>query len=159
MDVSTPLPVLCPFCAARMPETAAFCPGCGMSMSEPARAKGKIGFLTENIAGALAYVTFIPAIVFLVVKPYSRNVFVRFHSIQCLGAFAAALLFATLLKLAGYVLTLIPMVGPLLLFVLAVLATLAALLSWIVLVVKAAQGEMFSVPWLGAFAEQYAKSL
>ena len=111
-----------------------------------------------NIAGALAYMTFIPAIMFLTIKPYSRNMFVRFHSIQCLGVFAAALASALLLKLAGYVLILIPIVGPLLLVVLAVLATLAALLTWVVLVVKAIQGEMFPVPGLGAFAERYAKS-
>ena len=34
--------------------------------------------LTDNVAGLLAYVTIIPAIIFLVIEPYNRNRFVRF---------------------------------------------------------------------------------
>jgi len=30
-----PMPLSCPDCAFRMPETAAFCPGCGRSMHKP----------------------------------------------------------------------------------------------------------------------------
>ena len=55
------------------------------------RAQGKVGFLTENLAGALAYLTFIPAVVFLVVEPYKKNRFVRFHSVQCLLFWAAGM--------------------------------------------------------------------
>lgn len=36
------------------------------------------------MAGALAYLTIIPAIVFLVAEPYKRDRFVRFHAFQCL---------------------------------------------------------------------------
>ena len=36
--------------------------------------------LSDSAAGALAYFTFIPAIIFLIVEPYSRNPFVRFHA-------------------------------------------------------------------------------
>ena len=35
--------------------------------------------LSDNAAGALAYVTIIPAIIFLVVEPYNKNSFIRFH--------------------------------------------------------------------------------
>src|SRR5580765_433971 len=80
---SAPL-VACPHCAAQMPETAGFCPGCGRSMEVEQPFRGKVGPLTENIAGTLAYFTFIPAIVFLVLDPYNKNRFVRFHSLQCL---------------------------------------------------------------------------
>ena len=38
--------------------------------------------LSDNAAGALAYVTIIPAIVFLLVEPYNKNSFVRFHAWQ-----------------------------------------------------------------------------
>ena len=71
----------CPDCAAQMPETAAFCPSCGRSVQTEARAQGKVGALSEPIAGGLAYFTFVPAIVFLVVEPYKNNRFVRFHSL------------------------------------------------------------------------------
>jgi len=104
----------CPHCAAQMPETAAFCPGCGLSVQAATRVHGTVGALPEIIAGALAYLTFIPAIVFLVLDPYKKNRFVRFHSLQCLLLCGAAILFAIALKLASVVLFIIPVLGPLL---------------------------------------------
>ena len=38
--------------------------------------------LSDNAAGALAYVTFIPAIIFLIVEPYNKNSYIKFHSWQ-----------------------------------------------------------------------------
>src|SRR5271169_2846645 len=38
--------------------------------------------LSDNAAGGLAYITIIPAIIFLIVEPYNRSSFVRFHSWQ-----------------------------------------------------------------------------
>ena len=40
--------------------------------------------LNDNTAGALAYVTIIPAIVFLVAAPYNQNSYIRFHAWQCI---------------------------------------------------------------------------
>ena len=71
----------CPHCAAQMPNTAGFCPGCGRPMQTETRAHGTVGILPENIAGGVAYVTFIPAIVFLLLEPYKENRFVRFLSL------------------------------------------------------------------------------
>src|SRR6202012_2375284 len=36
--------------------------------------------LTSNAAAAISYITFIPAVIFLVMEPYNRDRFVRFHS-------------------------------------------------------------------------------
>lgn len=149
----------CPDCAAQMPENAAFCPGCGRSMRVIGRAQGKVGALPENIAGALAYVTFVPAIIFLLVKPYRRDEFVRFHSLQCLAVWAAALVLALVLKLVGLVLFIIPMLGPLLVLLLDVVVPLAGIFLWLVLLVKAFQGESFRLPWLGDLAQKYAASV
>src|SRR5271169_2700415 len=146
----------CPHCAAQMPETAAFCPGCGRSMHTETRAQGSVGPFPENIAGALAYFTFIPAIVFLVLVPYNKNRFLRFHSFQCLLLWGAAILIGIALKLASVVLFIVPVLGPLLVWVVAVVVVLAAIVIWLVLVVKAFQGEMFQLPMLGEFAAQYA---
>jgi uncharacterized membrane protein len=120
---------------------------------EELRAKGKVGALPENFAGALAYVTFIPAIIFLVVEPYNKNRFVRFHSIQSLLLWAAGIVIAAALKLSGLVLFHVPMLGPLLLVLLWGMVGLAVFFIWLVLVVKALQGETFELPVIGRFAD------
>ena len=158
-------PISCPDCAAHMPETAAFCPGCGRGMDVVAdqtpipRASGKVGFLSERLAGALAYLTFIPAILFLVIDPYKKNRFVRFHSFQSLLLSGTAILIALTLKVAGLILLLLPVVGPLFVVLVLVLSGLAGMAIWLVLVVKALQGEAFQLPVLGSYAAQQAEAL
>jgi uncharacterized membrane protein len=125
-------------------------------MQAEARAQGKVGVLSEPIAGALAYFTFIPAIIFMLLEPYNRNRFVRFHSLQCLLLWGAAILLAIALKLAGLLLFIIPVLGPLLVVLVSAVVGLGAVVLWLVLVVKAFQGEMFQIPLLGAFAAQPA---
>src|SRR6266567_2305074 len=72
----------CPNCGTQIAEGAA-CPKCaGAGPSGGAMTAG--GGLTDNMAGALAYVTIIPAIVFLVLEPYNKKRFIRFHSFQCI---------------------------------------------------------------------------
>lgn len=144
----------CPHCAAQMPETAAYCPGCGRSMLPEPRAQGRVGPLPENIAGALAYLTFVPAIVFLLLDPYKKNQFLRFHSVQCLLFCGASVAIGIALKLASVVLFIIPVLGPLLVLLVSVVVGLAAFVIWLVLVVKALQGEMFRLPVLGDIASQ-----
>jgi len=140
-----------------MPEAAGFCPGCGRAMNAPQRAQGKVGALPEPIAGALAYVTCMPAIVFLLVAPYKRNLFVRFHSVQCLMLCAAAALAAAILKLASLILFRIPVLGALVVVLVSGVCALAVFVTWLVLVVKALQGEMFEIPFLGSLAAHYAQ--
>ena len=153
MDQTIPLPLACPDCAARMPENAVFCPGCGRSMQVVTRVEGTTGPQPQNIVGAFAYFTFLPAAVFLLVAPYKKNRFVRFHSIQSLLLWVSAILIAFALKLGGLLVFMIPVVGPLVLVLISVFLGLAAFVIWLVLVVKALQGEMFKLPVLGDFAE------
>lgn len=156
MDLTNVPLTACPHCAAQMPETAAFCPGCGRPMQTEERAQGKVGLLPERVAGALAYFSFIPAIIFLVVEPYKNNRFVRFHSLQCLLLWGAAVLAAIALKLAGMLLFIIPVLGPLLVVLVWTVVGFGALVIWLVLVVKAFQGLMFRLPMLGDFAAERA---
>jgi uncharacterized membrane protein len=157
MDFPSPLPLSCPDCAARMPESAAFCPSCGRPIVNTVRTTGKIGSLPESVVGGLAYLTFIPAIIFLVTEPYKRNLFVRYHAIQCLLLSVAVVGAAALVKVLGLVMFFVPTVGPLLAVLMAVVAGIAVVLLWFVLVVKALQGEMFKLPLLGDLAERYAE--
>ena len=106
------------------------------------------GGLTDNVAGALAYVTIIPAILFLVMEPYNRNKFIRFHAFQCL--FTALGFFAL-----GIVLNFIPILG----WIVALFMPLIGLVLWILLVVKAYQGQKFKLPVIGDMAEKQADAV
>ena len=84
------MPRFCASCGAPMAEGAISCSSCGTSTAQnvgggaaavPAAAPST-GGLTDNVAGLLAYITIIPSIIFLVMEPYNRNRFVRFHSFQ-----------------------------------------------------------------------------
>jgi uncharacterized membrane protein len=127
-------------------------------MHSALQAQGKVAGLSENHAGALAYFTFLPALLFLVVEPSKKSGFVRFHSIQCLLAWVALIVVGIVLKLVGLLLFIIPAFGPLIVLLVDVTAALAAIFIWLVLVVKALQGETFKLPLLGELAERYSIS-
>jgi uncharacterized membrane protein len=156
--VPHPMSLSCPQCASPMPDTAAFCPGCGHPMLADARARGPVGILTENVAGALAYFTFIPAVVFLLVDPYNKDRFVRFHSFQCIFLWVTGLLIAVALRVVGLILYIIPVLGHLLVWLIAMVVILGAVVIWLVLTVKALQGEAFKLPVIGDLAERQAAS-
>jgi uncharacterized membrane protein len=144
----------CPQCSAEMPDEAAFCPGCGRRMIAVPSAVASAGFLKENVAGALAYVTFIPALVFLRMMPFKRNHFVRFHSFQSIFLTIAGLAIGVGLRVCFAVLTFIPRFGYLLAGLVVLLVALAGVILWLVVVVKAFQGELFKLPIIGDFAER-----
>ena len=138
-----------------MPADAAFCPGCGRPMRIERGVQGKAGPVPVNLAGALAYFSFVPAMLFLLVDPYRKNRFVRFHSIQSLLLCGTVIVLGALLRIAGLIVFLIPVLGPLVVALAYVVVGLAAVLLWVVLVVKAFQGEMFKLPLLGESAERH----
>jgi uncharacterized membrane protein len=107
--------------------------------------------LADNVAGMLAYVTFIPAIIFLVVEPYNRSRFVRFHSFQSIFFSLAVFAIQMMLSFLTVVPLLIFITGPLHLMV-----ALAAFILWIVLLLKANQGQMYKLPVIGDLAEKQA---
>ena len=146
----------CPDCAAQMPNSAAFCPGCGHSMQTQPVARQKLGVWRENLLGALTYFTFLPALAFLLLDPYRKNSFLRYHSVQCLLFWLVGMVATVLVRLLVGLLLFVPIVGPLFALLLVTLAALAALFTWIVLLVKAFQGERFRLPVIGDLAEHYS---
>jgi uncharacterized membrane protein len=96
--------------------------------------------LSESAASALAYVTFIPAIIFLLVPPYNQSAKIRFHAIQELG-----------LSVVWFCLSIIWIV-PILGWIIGILGFLCLLVVWIMCILKASQGGVFKVPILGDFA-------
>ena len=79
----------CPTCGTQI-DAGAACPRCVSAGAQPAAAAAPAAAsagtaasgLTDNVAGMLAYVTIIPSIIFLVMDPYNKNRFIRFHSFQ-----------------------------------------------------------------------------
>ena len=111
------------------------------------------GGLTDNMAGMLAYVTIVPAILFLVLEPYNRKRFVRFHSFQMIFFSVAWIVIWIALSFAG----MIPVLGWLTLLIWPLLG-LGGLILWIILLVKANQGQMFKLPVVGDLAEKQANA-
>src|SRR5579863_3617315 len=136
----------CNMCGAQIADGATVCTACSGRAAIPpvAPASG----MADNVAGMLAYVTFIPAIVFLVTPPYNQSRFVRFHSFQSIFFFVAIFAIQVALTILTVVPFLIFITGPL-----HLLVSLAALVGWIVLLLKANQGLMFKLPVIGDLAE------
>lgn len=138
----------CEGCGKEMGDAATFCPSCGKEAAPaaaggPGMTPGAQGAgLQNNIAAALAYL-WITAIVFLLLEPYNRDRFVRFHSFQAL--------FLGLASIAGHiVLSLIPVLG----WALMPLWSLLILVLAIVGAVKAYQNQSWHIPVIGEFAEK-----
>jgi uncharacterized membrane protein len=98
-------------------------------------------------------VTFIPAIIFLVMEPYNKNRFVRFHSFQCI-------FFNVAWFVLWMALSVISMTGVLaiLTLLLTPIIMLAGLIVWVMLLLKANQGQMWKLPLIGDLAEKQANA-
>jgi uncharacterized membrane protein len=107
--------------------------------------------LTDNGAGALAYVTIIPAIIFLVLPPYNKSSYVKFHAWQCIfltiAWIALIVVFAILAR--------IPLFG-LIVFPIMLVVDLGMFILWLVVVLKALNGQKISLPIIGPLSEAQA---
>jgi uncharacterized membrane protein len=145
----------CNMCGAQIADGATTCAACaGRTSAAPAPAVATAGGMTDNVAGMLAYFTIIPAIVFLVMEPYNKSRFIRFHAFQCLF-FAVAW---TALWIALSIVAHIPILGWLTILIWP-LVGLAGLVIWIILILKANQGQMFKLPMIGDMAEKQANAI
>lgn len=98
--------------------------------------------LEENVAGLLCYVLgWISGLVFIIIE--KENKFVRFHAMQSIIVFGV-------LTIAYIILNWIPFIG----WVLGILISILEFVLWIILMIKAFQGEKFKLPWAGNFAEK-----
>lgn len=156
--------LFCTSCGAQLPESARNCPACGKAVgsgagpspgASPATATtAATGGLADNVAGALAYVTFIPAVIFLVLEPYNRNRFIRFHSFHSIFFQIAWVVLSIVLNIILH----IPFVGWATILVWPII-WLGGFILWLVLVIKAYQGQMFKLPVIGDMAEKQANAV
>ncbi len=140
----------CASCGKEMGDDAAFCAACGKPATPSPAGGAGTGTDTEgpttglqpNVAGALAYL-WITAIVFLLLEPYNRDRFVRFHAFQAL--------FLGLAAVAGHVvLSIIPILGWMLMPVWSLLIVALA----VVAALKAHQNQTWQMPVIGRFAQE-----
>jgi uncharacterized membrane protein len=165
----------CPVCHNEVSPQSAFCNHCGAPMAAAPSQAAPAGAgapppptyavppaaassgLSENAAGAIAYLTIIPAIIFLIIEPYNRIPFVRFHSWQSIGLCVAALVLQVIVSIMETMMHFIP--GIVLLFSLIHLTIgLGLFILWIFVIVKASKGEWYKLPLIGDFAEKQARS-
>ena len=107
---------------------------------------GKTGTgLQPNVAGVLCYVLgWVTGIIFLLLE--KDNQFVRFHAIQSIIVFGA-------LTVVDIVLGFVPVIGWVAVWAIGILA----FILWVVLMVKAYQGQRYKLPIAGDIAEQQVK--
>lgn len=171
------MPITCPQCHAEMPDKVAFCPGCGRRMWVPGQdvkrpaasppvirtpavppvtgtAASVPSRFKDNLVAALAYITFIPAVVFVLIQPFKRDRFIRFHSFQSIFLTVATIVIAIALRILYSILTLVPVVGYLMAWLAVAVAVLGWGILWLVLLVKALQGQSFRLPVIGSLAEK-----
>jgi uncharacterized membrane protein len=98
--------------------------------------------MDQNVAGLLCYLAgWITGLIFFLLEKDNR--FVRFHAMQSIITFGA---FTVLFMVLGF----IPFIGPMLFPILGILQVVL----WILLMVKAYQGEYFKLPVIGDLAEK-----
>lgn len=109
--------------------------------------------LTDNAAGALAYITFVPAIVFLVLPPYNASPYVRFHAWQSIFLNVAAVIISIALS---FLMVFFMFFGGFVLLAVSRLIWLLWFVLWLVCVLKALNGQRFKVPIIGDLAAKQA---
>lgn len=113
--------------------------------------------LEPNVAAALSYVLgIVTGVIFVLLE---RNQFVRFHAFQSILLSVAWIAFWVVFTIIGTVLGFVPVLGILAALVGLLLSLglgLGAMILWIILMIKAYQGQKFMVPYIGPMAERYA---
>lgn len=149
----------CRSCGTALNETSAFCAACGAgngaaATMPPAVAAG----MSSNAAGALCYlIGAITGIIFLVLDPYKRDRFVRFHAFQSIFFNVAWIALWVVWGLVGAVLGAMTKGLFLLLQIpIDLLLALGGFGLWIYLMYSAYQNRTVKLPIVGQFAEKQA---
>jgi uncharacterized membrane protein len=108
--------------------------------------------LSENAAGGLAYITIIPAVIFLMIEPYNKSSYIRFHSWQCIFMAIAWIVVDVAIGILARIMSFMGLLA----FALYPLVALAMLILWIMVLIKAFNGERFKLPVIGDLADKQA---
>lgn len=109
----------------------------------------------ENTICGLAYLTFIPAIIFLVSAPYNTKPIVKFHAWQEIGLSVIWLgLWIVHMVLTMLTLFVFPVAAAL--GIVFFLLWIALFVIWLIAMIQAFQGKRFNIPVLSDFAAKQA---
>jgi uncharacterized membrane protein len=103
--------------------------------------------MDANLAALLSYLLgFITGIVFFILEKDSK--YVKFHAMQ-------SILVSVAIMIVNFILGLIPILG----WILAFLISVASIILWIVLMIKAYKYTWFKLPVIGEIAEKQSTSI
>jgi uncharacterized membrane protein len=156
----------CSTCGAQIPDGTMTCAACASRAAvaaptaAPTMAAAPAGAgMADNVAGMLAYFTFIPSIIFLVIEPYNRSRFVRFHSWQNLFFCGALVALWIAYLIMAIVFAFIPILGHVINLLIWLALFFGEITVWIILVIKANGGQMYKLPFIGDLAEKQANAM
>jgi len=154
----------CANCGAALNEAAGFCASCGKQVGGAPQAAPSgsqvvtvattaSSGLASNAAAALSYLLgLITGIIFLVLEPYKRDRFVRFHAMQSILFCAAAIVFSIAWSIVGGILF---SISGSLIFIdvpLRLAISLALFLFWLFVMYQAYNQREYRIPIIGAIA-------
>ncbi len=146
-------------CGAQIADGTTTCAACAARVPAAPAATVSTAGMADNVAGMLAYITIIPAIIFLVVEPYNKNRFIRFHAWQNIFLHAAAIAIWVVLMILTVAASIIPIIGHLIVMLLGFGVWVGFVVVWIILLMKANQGQMYKLPVIGDLAEKQANAM
>jgi uncharacterized membrane protein len=150
----------CAKCGTSLSDGAGFCNNCGAQAGAGTPPPAYTGPgsqsapLSSNVIGALAYLAgFITGIVFLLIAPYNKDPFIRFHAFQSIFLSIAYFLVSVVLGIVFGMSFIVSMglVSTLLSLILT-LVRLVFLLVWLFMMYKAYNNERFELPIIGPMA-------
>jgi uncharacterized membrane protein len=109
--------------------------------------------INENAAGGIAYVTCIPAIIFLLMDPYKSKPYVRFHSFQSIFLCITSFIFWVALS---FVLVFGMVFGIHWAGFITRIFWMAWIIVWVLCAVSALNGKYFKLPIIGPIADRMA---
>lgn len=135
----------CPKCGAEAAPGNQFCPKCGAPLAAGAGRPGSTLNIDQNLAGLLCYLGWwITGLIFYLME--KENKFVRFHALQSIATFVVVFVLWLVLQVLAQVF------WPF--YILGAPFWIASVVLWIVLMVKAYQGEKWKLPVAGDIAEK-----
>lgn len=111
--------------------------------------------LEQNTAALLCYLfTWVTGLIFFLIE--KENKYVRFHAMQAILLGVAIIVIWVILFVVDIVLGQIPILGGILATLLSIAFWVGSLIVWILMMVKAYQGERYKLPVIGDIAERNA---